>query len=64
MKKLIIALLFAMPVAVMAAGGELHLEKANIDLSDKASLQRGAKLFVNYCLSCHSAAYQRYNRMG
>ncbi|MCW8829519.1 MAG: cytochrome c1 [Gammaproteobacteria bacterium] len=63
MKKLIIALLFALPVAVMAAGGA-HLEKANIDLSDKASLQRGAKLFVNYCLSCHSAAYQRYNRMG
>lgn len=64
MKKLIIALLFAMPAAVMAAGGGAHLEKANIDLSDKASLQRGAKLFVNYCLSCHSAAYQRYNRMG
>lgn len=64
MKKLIIALLFALPVAVMASGEGPHLEKANIDLTDKASLQRGAKLFVNYCLSCHSAAYQRYNRMG
>jgi ubiquinol-cytochrome c reductase cytochrome c1 subunit len=64
MKKLIITLLFALPAAVMAAGGGAHLEHANIDLSDKASLQRGAKLFTNYCLSCHSAAYQRYNRMG
>ena len=64
MKKLIITLLFALPAAVMAAGGGAHLENANVDLTDKASLQRGAKLFVNYCLSCHSAAYQRYNRMG
>jgi ubiquinol-cytochrome c reductase cytochrome c1 subunit len=47
----------------MAAGGGVHLEKANIDLHDNASLQRGAKIFVNYCLSCHSAAYQRYNRV-
>lgn len=64
MKKLIITLLFALPAAVMAAGGGAHLEHADVDLTDKASLQRGAKLFVNYCLSCHSAAYQRYNRMG
>jgi ubiquinol-cytochrome c reductase cytochrome c1 subunit len=64
MKKLIVAFVFAaLPVLSMAAGGA-HLEKANIDLHDNASLQRGAKLFVNYCLSCHSAAYQRYNRMG
>jgi ubiquinol-cytochrome c reductase cytochrome c1 subunit len=65
MKKLIVACVFAvLPVLGMAAGGGVHLEKANIDLHDNASLQRGAKLFVNYCLSCHSAAYQRYNRMG
>ena len=32
-------------------------------MSDVASLQHGAKLFVNYCLNCHSAAYMRYNRM-
>lgn len=64
MKKLIITLLFALPAAVMAAGAGPQLEHADVDLSDKASLQRGAKLFVNYCLSCHSAAYQRYNRMG
>ncbi|MEJ1296342.1 MAG: cytochrome c1 [Candidatus Sedimenticola sp. (ex Thyasira tokunagai)] len=64
MKKLIIAFLLAVaPVLTQAAGGGVHLDSANIDLSDKASLQRGAKLFVNYCLSCHSAKYQRYNRM-
>ena len=33
-------------------------------LSDQEALQRGARTFVNYCLSCHSAAYMRYNRMG
>lgn len=64
MKKLIVAfLLTAAPVLGLAAGGGAHLDKANIDLGDKTSLQRGAKLFVNYCLSCHSAKYQRYNRM-
>lgn len=50
-------------VSVSAAGGSklLHME---VDLSNETSLQRGAKTFVNYCLSCHSAAYMRYNRMG
>ncbi|WP_057956410.1 cytochrome c1 [endosymbiont of Ridgeia piscesae] len=46
-----------------ASGGGVHLDDADIDLSDEASLQRGAKYFVNYCLSCHSAKFQRYNRM-
>lgn len=61
----IIAVLFAsvLPVLSHASGGGMHLEAANIDLTDNGSLQRGAKLFVNYCLSCHSAAYMRYNRM-
>lgn len=64
MKKLIfLGLMFVAPVLALASGGEAHLEDANIDLSDQASLQRGAKYFVNYCLSCHSAQYQRYNRM-
>lgn len=64
MKKLIVAFLLAVaPMLVQAASGGAHLDDANIDLSDQASLQRGAKYFVNYCLSCHSAKYQRYNRM-
>jgi ubiquinol-cytochrome c reductase cytochrome c1 subunit len=62
MKKLIVAfLLAAAPMLGLASGG-VHLDDADIDLSDKASLQRGARLFVNYCLSCHSAKYQRFNR--
>jgi ubiquinol-cytochrome c reductase cytochrome c1 subunit len=65
MKKIIAVIMLAMlPVAAMAAGDGPHLDKAPVDVSDQASLQRGAKLFVNYCLSCHSAAFQRYNRMG
>ncbi|MBA1443505.1 MAG: cytochrome c1 [Gammaproteobacteria bacterium] len=63
MKKLIVAFLLAMaPVMGMAAGGA-HLDHADIDVFDQASLQRGAKVFMNYCLSCHSAKYQRFNRM-
>ncbi|RMG28650.1 MAG: cytochrome c1 [Gammaproteobacteria bacterium] len=63
MKRHLIAILFAVfPVLALASeGGPLF--KANIDVSDKQSLQRGARLFVNYCLSCHSARFQRYNRM-
>lgn len=38
-------------------------EAAHNDVSDTASLQRGAKYFVNYCLGCHSAQYVRYNRL-
>ncbi len=43
------------------AQGLMH---ANTDLSDQDSLQRGAGTFVNYCLSCHAAAYMRFNRLG
>lgn len=63
MKKLFLLLtLVSMPVFA-AGGGGAHLDSVDIDMSDTASLQRGAGLFVNYCLSCHSAAYMRYNRM-
>ena len=63
MKKLFLLLtLVSMPVFA-AGGGGAHLDDVDIDMSDTASLQRGAGLFVNYCLSCHSAAFMRYNRM-
>jgi ubiquinol-cytochrome c reductase cytochrome c1 subunit len=39
------------------------LDRAPIDIEDAASIQRGAKVFVNYCLNCHSAQYMRYNRL-
>ncbi len=64
-KKIILAaLLAALPGTSMAVGAEIELLPADPDLGDKASLQRGAKLFVNYCVSCHSASFMRYNRMG
>ncbi len=64
MKKLLVTMaLIALPGLVLAAGGGgYHLDKAPIDLSNQESLQRGAALFVNYCMGCHSAEYQRYNR--
>jgi ubiquinol-cytochrome c reductase cytochrome c1 subunit len=39
------------------------LEPANNNIANVASLQRGAKYFVNYCMGCHSAQYVRYNRL-
>ena len=63
MKKLIAIVLLVLPVLVSATSSGVHLKHANIDLGDQASLQNGAKLFVNYCLSCHSASYMRYSRV-
>lgn len=64
MKKTIAAFLFALlPAVSLASGGGVHLDKAHIDPTDRASQQRGAKLFVNYCQGCHSARYMRYSRM-
>lgn len=64
MKKLItmLALVLA-PVAGFAAGGHVELEKANIDVSNHAAIQRGAKMFVNYCMGCHSAKHVRYKQL-
>ena len=47
----------------MAAAAGPALDPAPIDLRDTESLQRGAQLFNNYCLSCHSAQAMRYNRL-
>lgn len=64
MKKQLIALILALiPFTALAAGGaNVHLDKMEPDLYDKASLQRGAQLFVNYCMGCHSAQFQRFAR--
>jgi ubiquinol-cytochrome c reductase cytochrome c1 subunit len=55
------AMVFTGPA--VAAGGGGDLEPAGINVNDMASLQRGAKMFVNYCLSCHEASYMRYRRL-
>jgi len=60
---LIFSLVF-LPLLAHAEGEGANLMHANVDLSDRASLQRGARLFMNYCLSCHAARAMRYNRMG
>ena len=63
MKKLIATLLISLVPAIAFASAKVDLEKVEINLDNKASLQRGAKLFVNYCLNCHAASYMRYSRM-
>lgn len=62
MKKLLIALVTLIPSLAFAAGPTVPLDEADIDLHDKASLQRGAQLYMNYCLGCHELQYHRYNR--
>jgi ubiquinol-cytochrome c reductase cytochrome c1 subunit len=61
MKKLLTLLAF-LPLVALASESEITI-KAPINPSDKASLQRGAHTFINYCLNCHSAKYMRYNRL-
>lgn len=64
LKKWIAALALAIPMSTaIAAGDHVEYEKVNIDLGNQISLQNGAKIFVNYCLSCHSAANMRFNRL-
>jgi ubiquinol-cytochrome c reductase cytochrome c1 subunit len=58
-----ILLLAAVPLLAAASEGNIHLDKAPVNLSDQESLQRGARIFVNNCLNCHSAASMRYSRM-
>ena len=59
---LLIACLLS-PLLAFGAGGEVKLDRANIDPTDAVSIQRGAKVFVNYCLNCHSASFMRYNKL-
>ncbi|MCT7654902.1 cytochrome c1 [Oceanimonas sp. NS1] len=63
MKRIVVALFALLPALTFAAGSNVHLDEADYDLADKASLQNGAKLFMNYCSGCHSTQYQRYNRV-
>ena len=66
MKRLknLLFLLAAVPALALAAGGpSVPLDKAPLNPSDMESLQRGARMFVNYCLNCHSANVMRYSRL-
>src|SRR3546814_3731907 len=63
-KKLIGAVAFTLAcTAAYASEGGYPLDAAPNRVNDVAALQNGAKLFVNYCLNCHSASAMRYNKM-
>ncbi len=69
MKKILLRLLVAIGLASTFAVA--HADEAGYPwdsfprekMTDKAALQNGARIFVNYCLNCHAASYMRYNRM-
>ena len=62
-KLLLLSLMMMAPLFAQAAGGpSVPLDSIKVDATDKSSLQRGMKTYVNYCLGCHTAQYQRYSR--
>ena len=65
MKKIIFALItaFGLAAGALASEGGVAWDKAPNKTNELGSLQNGAKLFVNYCLNCHAAAYMRFNRL-
>ncbi|HMJ49316.1 MAG TPA: cytochrome c1, partial [Burkholderiales bacterium] len=60
-KNLLLALALVPLIAFSAEEGKL--DTAPVNSYDKISLQRGVRIFVNYCLTCHNAAYMRYKRL-
>lgn len=58
----VLALTIAVVTTSTAASGYAW-DEVPVKVTDKAALQNGAKLFVNYCLNCHSADYMRYNKL-
>jgi len=65
-KVLLVITCLLFPTLGWGAGGgnTFPNDEIDIDWDDKAAMQRGARTFVNYCMSCHSAEYSRYNRVG
>ena len=63
MKALLGMLLIVVSPLALGAGEGNFIEHYEADVYNKASLQRGARLFVNYCMGCHSAGYQRYTHL-
>ncbi len=61
LRKILLVFLWA-PLAVFGSGS-VHLETAPDRQGDQVALQNGARLFVNYCLSCHGLSFVRYNRL-
>jgi len=64
MQRLALAALAAVSFAGVAqAAEEGGMEPMNIRVDDVASLQRGSRLFFNYCSGCHSLQFMRYSRI-
>jgi ubiquinol-cytochrome c reductase cytochrome c1 subunit len=65
MKKFLISvsLVLGMVLPAFANTDSIPWDKAPNKLNDLSALQNGAKIFVNYCLNCHAAAYMRFNRL-
>lgn len=63
MKKILLLIAGLLPVVAMAAAHDVKLDKHATDLHDQASLQRGVKTYMNYCMGCHSLEHARYNRV-
>lgn len=64
MNKTIVAIVFSLfPLVTLAAGGGVRPMSANTDLTNQKSLQSGARVFVNFCVGCHSMEFLRYSRL-
>ncbi|MGH7657543.1 MAG: cytochrome c1, partial [Gemmatimonadales bacterium] len=56
-------MMLLVPGAALAADVAAPVDMPEIDIRNRSVLQRGAKYFMNYCLSCHSAQYMRYSQL-
>lgn len=63
MKKILLTLLFLIIYEVPALASKVNLYSVDVDLENFASIQKGAKHYVTYCLSCHSLKHMRYKRI-
>lgn len=63
LSRLFFAAITLVPALVFANSDSIPLDHVEDRSNNKAALQNGAKLFVNYCLNCHSATSMRYNRL-
>ena len=61
--KKFLATIALVPLLAVASEGGFPLDHAPERGNDLSALQNGARLFVNYCLNCHSASLVRYNRL-
>jgi len=59
----VLLLLLLTSLSCAASESSYPLAKAQLNFNDKASLQRGAQMFMNYCSGCHSLRYVRYETL-